>query len=80
MCEKASENELKVKSCFKLSMTEEGVLSYIVLQYIGGIFKLLKRVSNGPSMIAIKAIQEDHTYLMRTPDFHEHWTWQHLVS
>ena len=70
MCEKASENQLKVKSCFKLSMTEEGVLSYTVLEYIGGIFKLLKRVPNGLSMIAIKALQEDHTHLMRTPNFH----------
>ena len=61
-------------------MTEEGVLSYTVLQYIGGIFKLLKRVPNGPHMIATKALQEDHTYRTRTPDFHEHWTRQHLVS
>ena len=60
-------------------MTEERGLNYTVLQYIGEIFKLLKRVPNGPSMIAIKALQEEHTYLMKTSNFHGHWTRQHLV-
>ena len=35
---KASGNELRIKSCFKLSMTEEGVLSSTVLQLCWGGF------------------------------------------
>ena len=42
----ASGNELRIKSCFKLSMTEEGVLSSTVLQLCWGEFVILPKDSS----------------------------------